>query len=132
MITRRKCLSLSAVALAAAMAPGLLVAKQRQPQMAWLGRFTKAKFQALLRTRFSISQGGSDRSEVTLVKVTDGPVFAGTEQFSITFKGRRSSPLPEGLYDIRHARMGSFQLHLRPVGSDQGVVYYSATFNLLV
>ncbi len=132
MITRRKCLTLSAFALAAAMAPGLLVAKQPQPQVTRLGKFTKAKFRALVKTRFFISQGSSDRSEVTLVKVTNGPVFAGTEQFSVTFKGRRSSPLPEGLYGIRHARMGSFQLHLKPVGSDQGVVYYSATFNLLV
>jgi hypothetical protein len=98
-----------------------------------------ATFSAQLNTPFKILQPSMPEVDVELVEVTErGPIAgpqpgaaARQERFSIVFRGPHERVLPQGTYQMRHERLGAFDLFLVPVSRDQGGVYYEAVFNRL-
>jgi len=54
---------------------------------------------------------------------------AGMERFSIYFEGPPDRRLPQGLYHLEHADMGSLDLFLVPIAGDEKKFRYEAVFN---
>jgi len=115
----------------AVVAPHLLFAGSPAPQLAMPGGFSKANFQKLLNTDFTIIRGVFDHTPVNLVAVTDVPASSKAEQFITTFRGPDTEGLPEGLYQFKHPKMGRFQLALKPMNQQSDGRYYEAAFSLL-
>lgn len=104
-------------------APGL---QSKDP----LATYTKAAFVSYLNSVFQLSNGFSV-IEVTLLKVDDMPAAKGGECFSLLFRGG-SRALRQDTYTLVHPSLGSFQLLLVPVPTDEyGVPGYLATINRL-
>ena len=96
-----------------------------------LASYTKAAFVSYLNSIFQLRTGFSV-IEVTLLKVDDMPAAKGGECFSLMFRGGGGPALTQNTYTIDHPSLGTFQLFLVPVGSDDnGAQGYLATINRL-
>ena len=72
-------------------------------------------------------------SDLELVRVEDGAVWPGVEQFTVTFRGSPHVPMAEGLYDVAPPDGEPiYPLHLQEAGSDSDGTYYRASFGLLL
>jgi hypothetical protein len=94
------------------------------------GPLSKAVFLALLGETFRVSLD-RHRVALTLIDVADGGSSAGTEQFTLLFKGPRDLAVTDGLYTIRHRTAGSARFFLQPAGYDDTNGFCIAPFNLL-
>jgi len=54
------------------------------------------------------------------------------EQFSLLFRAAAGNQVADGTYDLDHATIGRFQLHLTPAGSAGDSALYRSDFTLLV
>jgi hypothetical protein len=94
-------------------------------------------FRAQLHTQFKVS-AGSKPLQLELVAVTEGddsPVpqqaksgltgnSAGTEFFSLHFRGPSSPQLAQQIHRLDHQQLGVFEIFLTPISADgQGTVY---------
>ena len=87
-----------------------------------------AGFRDAVDTAFEVGTGGARLSEMTLLDVSvrdRGPAW---ECFSLLFAGPRPA-LPQAIYALEHADLGSFALFLVPVVSPPDVQHYEAVFN---
>jgi hypothetical protein len=95
-----------------------------------LANYTKATFISYLNSVFQL-RTVKGVVAVTLLKVDDLPAAKGGECFSLLFRGG-SSALRQNTYTVDHASLGTFQLFLVPVGTDNnGAQGYLATINRL-
>lgn len=53
----------------------------------------------------------------------------GMERFSAFFDGPPNLLLPQRTYQLRHEKMGEFDIFLTPIGADANHVRYEAVFN---
>lgn len=96
-------------------------------------------FSTQLNTPFRIHLSPITATAVELVEVTekgvlDGqqrPTAARQERFSLVFRGPPEERVQQGMYQIQHDQLGTFDLFLVPVSQDQDGVYYEAVFNRL-
>ena len=96
-----------------------------------LASYTKAAFVSYLNSIFLLRTGFSV-IEVTLLNVGDMPAPKGGECFSLLFRGGGGPALSQNTYTVDHPSLGTFQLFLVPVGSDDnGAQGYLATINRL-
>lgn len=49
--------------------------------------------------------------------------------FSLVLRGPRTPVLPQGIYALRHPRLGLIEIFLVPVGQDAQATRYEALFN---
>ncbi|HEV8370199.1 MAG TPA: hypothetical protein VGQ39_19760 [Pyrinomonadaceae bacterium] len=93
---------------------------------------TEANFSENLNTKFSVSVA-DEQLEIELVEVkgyrSEHHEQQGMERFSIYFQGTPEFILPQGLYSMGHARMGSFEIFLVPIKSQETGIQYEAVFN---
>ena len=84
--------------------------------------------------KFRIYPDGSDPLEVELISATGLGGSAGAEPpvrrqpFSIVFRGPGDVLLPQRIYRMEHAEIGSFELFLVPIGPDEKGLRYEAVF----
>jgi hypothetical protein len=121
MVSRRAFLTGSAALLAGL---GLLPAWASPPRT-----HSRAQFEALLGTYFAVFTGRRV-SYGSLVEVRDGPVAPGLDQFTLVFDHVEGVTPGDALYDLWHANIGVFALHLEP--TDASASRYIAVFSLPV
>lgn len=51
--------------------------------------------------------------------------------FSLLFLQADGEPLPQGIYRLRHVRLGEIELFIVPLGKKRSGITYEAVFNLL-
>ena len=66
--------------------------------------------------------------ELMLTEVSSRQAGGAYESFSLIFEGHRDRPLPQGLFELLHPRLGTLEIFLVPVGVD-GTRHYEAVFN---
>lgn len=95
-----------------------------------LANYTKATFISYLNSVFELHTT-TGIVGVTLLRVDDMPAPRGGECFSLLFRGG-SRELRQDSYTLVHPSLGTFQLLLVPVGTDDnGAQGYLATLNRL-
>lgn len=102
-----------------------------------LDQLHAATFSAQLHTQFKILPSTMPLVEVELIEVAERgsadamPPWAAAhqERFSIVFRGPHERLLQQGIYQMQHDSLGTFELFLVPVGQDQHGIYYEAVFN---
>lgn len=133
MLTRREALRAGAGTVLAGFAastvtgaPAAAAVRRRAPRPHPLGR---SRFAPLVGSAFRLT-GPSGSRTVRLVAAPAGAAGAAAERrFSLQFEDRARKPLREGIYSVRHARIGAVELFLAPVGSTAG--RYEAVVNRL-
>ena len=87
---------------------------------------TSAAFRSAVGSAFAMG-GKLDATVLTLMDVTSLDRRAGSGSFSVLFGG--SAPvLPQGTYPVEHEALGTFDLFLVPVVTEDGQ-RYEAIFN---
>ena len=97
-----------------------------------LESFTGATFQTRLGEPFRIHGGGSSPVDVVLVEVSEAaaPWREGRRApFAIVFRGPLAPVLPQRIYTMDNADLGSFDLFLVPLGPDEQGMRYEAVFS---
>jgi hypothetical protein len=105
-------------------------ANNPEPQNNQLANYTKATFISYLNSVFEL-HSTTGVVAITLLQVSDMPAPKGGECFALLFRGG-SRELRQDSYTLVHPSLGSFQLLLVPVGTDEyGAQGYLATINRL-
>lgn len=55
--------------------------------------------------------------------------FVRRDPFALLFRGPHERPLPQGLRPFTHPALGTFELHIVPVGPGETGLLYEAIFN---
>ena len=95
-------------------------------------QFTRARFQAALKTQFRVRFDAEAAILLSLVEVTEGGAGTGDsrgENFSLIFNGPGDRFLPQRTYSFDHADLGKFDLFIVPVGRERDGFLYQAVFN---
>jgi len=83
-----------------------------------------------LNSTFRVSDKSSPTVlDVQLTEVCEGRSSEVCEQFSVLFSGPQEPLLEQSTYQIDHSAMGSFDLFIVPVQSDENGSVYEAVFN---
>lgn len=85
-------------------------------------------FEKALDSGFRVHVDDPGPVEVTLVEVAVSDRRPGWETFSLLFAGGDEA-LPQAMYCVDHADLGSFPLFLVPVLTDRDGRHYEAVFN---
>jgi hypothetical protein len=86
-------------------------------------------FAARLHTVFRVEEPAVLDLEMTEVVDRSN---AQLEQFSVLFKGPESPWLQQGIYALKHPRMGELSLFMVPLGPREGGMIYQAVFSRLI
>jgi hypothetical protein len=91
---------------------------------------TAAVFVPHVDTAFAIDDGG-DAVEATLVEVRqlEGHDESIRRPFVLLFRGPREPVLPQRTYEITHAQVGTHEIFIVPVESNDAGTLYEAVFN---
>jgi L-ascorbate metabolism protein UlaG (beta-lactamase superfamily) len=90
---------------------------------------TKEAFKENLNTRFRVSLGDANTTELELIEVLGTISTPRQEQFSIFFRGTPDYLLPQSTYQMEHEKLGEIDIFLVPVGREQDGFRYEAVFN---
>jgi pimeloyl-ACP methyl ester carboxylesterase len=99
-----------------------------------LETFTAETFSEHLGTTFRIYPSAESPLGIELISVTElgeepeRDVAGHRRPFSILFRGTRDVLLPQRIYRIEHAEIGSFEIFLVPIGPDDKGHRYEAIF----
>ena len=92
-------------------------------------QLSKDRFTQHLKSTFRISNESSPTVlDMQLIEVGDGRSTEQFEQFSVLFTGPKEPLLNQGTYRFEHAAMGSFDLFIVPISSDEGGTVYEVVF----
>jgi len=109
-LQRRAILAVLTTSLAAALAPGSVIASALSAGNRTSSSMSlREQLQALLGQNFNFEDETGVTSDGRLVFVEDGPRCRGLEQFSVVFEGKR---LSEGINDVFHPDLGSMSISL--------------------
>jgi hypothetical protein len=94
---------------------------------------TSASFEAHRGTVFQVHPVGGEPVELALdgVRLLEPHPGPRAQPFSVYFRGPRNPLLPQQIYRLEHAEMGTLELFLVPIGPDPkgGGMNYEAVFN---
>jgi|SRR5215208_6287571 len=99
-----------------------------------LESFTVQTFAGHLGSTFRIYPDSSNPLEVELISATElsgrpeREASGSRQPFSIVFRGPGNILLPQRIYQMEHAQIGSFELFLVPIGPDEVGLRYEAIF----
>jgi hypothetical protein len=97
-----------------------------------LENWTQELFEQNLNSLFEVELPGVGRQNLELTALTRLNSSPAVVAFSVIFRGPLEQPFGQGMYPIRHARMGQVDLFLVPVGREADGMRYEAVFNRLV
>ena len=82
-------------------------------------------------SHFSLLQGSEPAADLTLVEVSSSPPpAAGMRQpFSLIFSGTSGVVLPQRIYSLTHAEIGTLDIFLVPIGATPAATQYQAVFS---
>ena len=93
---------------------------------------TEKEFSQHVNTKFR-AKLDQQQIELALVEVKGYAASAneqsGMERFSVFFTGPADLRLPQGIYPVEHAAMGTFDIFLVPIAQDDQGFRYEAVFN---
>lgn len=90
---------------------------------------SQKSFEDLLHTKFKVSGEGAADVAMELAEVKANGHDPAMESFSVTFLGPKAPALPQKIYHFEHAKAGSFDLFIVPVGQTETGMHYEAVFN---
>jgi hypothetical protein len=90
------------------------------------------EFVSAAMSSFVLTVPGAPPVEAVLTEVSDRRVMGDTENFSIVFTGPSDSLFEQGVVEMTHGSIGSFELFLVPIGRTAESITYEAVFNRLV
>jgi uncharacterized protein DUF6916 len=94
-----------------------------------LQHLAAADFVPLLHERFRVDPDGRPPFDFELVEVSEsGTPGSARTQFSLTFRGGPTPPVPQRIYTLEHEQMGRLDLFLVPLGPDAVGQRYEAVF----
>ncbi len=100
-----------------------------------LERLTHATFAGHVGDRFQLRADATTVLDVELIRATLlGPETADPARpnhrapFSLWFRGPKQPWVPQRIYTLEHARLGSLDIFLVPIGPDPGGMLYEAIF----
>lgn len=102
-----------------------------------LETFTHEMFARYLNSTFRLYVNDADSVDVELIEATRlsdtnaPPTRPGESRrapFSLVFRGAPTLRLPQSIYRLEHALLGSFEIFLVPIGPDQAGMRYQAIF----
>lgn len=95
-----------------------------------LENFTVGTFSGLLGDTFKVHPDTREPLDFELISATElGERPGRGRPFSIVFRGSGDVLLPQRIYRMEHAEMGSFEVFLVPIGPDEKGLLYEAVFN---
>lgn len=97
-------------------------------------RWSQASAAALVGQSFWLNHPAAGAMAVTLasLRVPSGAQHdPRLEQFSLLFRAAGATALGDGTYELDHAMLGRFALHLAPAGHDEQGALYRSDFTLL-
>ena len=99
-----------------------------------LDQLTRATFEPLLGKRFVALMTEGQTVEMELIEARALPVHPGSkgprrEPFSLVFRGPRKFVLPQCIYHMEQAALGTVEIFLVPIGPDESGQRYEAIFN---
>jgi hypothetical protein len=86
-------------------------------------------FKEVLQTPFQVEMDGSSPLTLELIAVEEPAVPPHVEVFCLHFRGPWRPVLPQLIYRLQHDRLGSLQLFLVALSSDESGTVYEAVFN---
>jgi len=96
-----------------------------------LERLAIDTFSPLLGDTFALHADATRTMDIELAQVTRLAETAPAGQrtpFSIVFRSASTAVLPQAIYRVEHATLGSFEVFLVPIGPDAGGMRYEAVF----
>ncbi len=91
---------------------------------------SKDRFTQHVNGTFRISNESSPTAlDVQLIEVREGQSTERFEQFSVLFTGPKEPLLRQSTYHFEHEAMGSFDLFIVPISSDDSGTVYEAVFS---
>ena len=92
--------------------------------------FTIGTFSGFVGDAFRVHPDPGTTLDVELISVTEpGDETGRGRPFSVVFRGPGDVLLPQRIYRMEHAEIGSFELFLVPIGPDEKGQRYEAVFN---
>ena len=86
-------------------------------------------FSEQLRTKFKLQGNFNPPIVMELEEVKEGDTSPKIELFSLFFRGPSSPHLPQQIYSLEHDTMGTFEIFLTAVGTDQTGILYESVFH---
>ena len=81
-----------------------------------------------LHSKFIVRDAGAP-VELELSEVTEPPTLPKLELFTLIFRGPAAPHLPQKIYHLEHAKLGTLPIFLTAVGADEDGILYEAVFN---
>jgi len=97
-----------------------------------LENWTHAALLENLNTTFRLHHEQWGIVELELLSVSELKKTSRQETYSILFCGPLDQPFWQGMFKTEHARLGTVDLFLVPVGREEDGMRYEAVFNRLV
>ena len=97
-----------------------------------LEKLSAEDFAPFLKEKFLINFSHSEPSPVYLIEINEKKSTSPgsrRQPFSIIFRAAKDMIWPQGIYKIKHEKLGVLDLFLVPVGPDQEGMCYEAVFN---
>ena len=98
-----------------------------------LDQLTHHDFANHLDTTFTVAIGGTKTQNWRLIEAKDVRSDGGTarrQAFSLLFSGPGRSPVPQGVYKFKHAKMKNMEILVCPIIEEGGKrMHYEAVFN---
>ncbi len=98
-----------------------------------LDQLTHHDFAKHLDSTFTVAIGGKKTQKWRLVEAKDVRSGGGTarrQAFSLLFAGPGGSPVPQGVYKLRHAKMRNMEIMVCAVAAEgDKKIHYEAVFN---
>ena len=86
-------------------------------------------FKEVLHTPFQAEMDGTSPVTLELVAVEEPAVPPHVEVFCLHFRGPSNPVLPQMIHRMQHGRLGSMQIFLTALSSDESGTIYEAVFN---
>ena len=93
--------------------------------------FERDRFAGEVGSSFVLKLADSQEVDLELVEVSELKERPHQVSYSLVFLTPKSSPVDQGLYDLRHERLGEMQIFLVPIGMDDDRMKLESVFNLL-
>ena len=98
-----------------------------------LDKLTHHDFTKHLNTDFTVATGAKKPQKWKLIEAKDVRSHGGTAErqaFSLLFSGPGGSPVAQGVYKVKHAKMKNMEILVVPVVAEGGKeMHYEAVFN---
>ena len=83
-------------------------------------------------TTFEVFTDPENAFSLTLTKVLEHEKTERNLAFSLLFHGPQSPFMPQSIYKLQHAELGTLEIFLVPVARDQDGFEYEAVFNQML